>query len=383
MKQLDFFEREIQKLDISPTNYKLAVERYKAVGKSIEEYIKEKYAIDVHIYPQGSFKIGTVTYPADRDDGYDIDLVCEVQQAKYNITPEKLKSMIGEALKNDEIYGDMLDEEGRRCWTVKYKEQNGLKFHIDILPSVPEKIDDIFDTSIATTTRIKENNIIKGYTWDSTNPIAYALWFEDINKKSYESIQMKYRNLLFESNKHIYSSIDDVPKELVKTKLQKIIQIFKRHRDIRFLNSNLKDAKPMSMIITTLVSEIYNYINIEDEDIMTTIKKVVTELARYKILVEEEIYVSKGLIQRANGEWKIKNPVADENLADRWHENNNKKAKAFFKWIEWLEKDMLNIDDRKLNESMDLTDYFLRDEKEIGKVPTIEIDRKTKPWKKY
>jgi len=43
---------------------------------------------------------------------------------------------------------------------------------------------------------------------------------------------------------------------------------------------------------------------------------------------------------------------------------------------------MLNIEDRKLNESMDLTDYFLRDENEIYKVPTIEIDRKTKPWKK-
>ena len=69
-------------------------------------------------------------------------------------------------------------------------------------------------------------------------------------------------------------------------------------------------------------------------------------------------------------------------MADRWHENNNEKATAFFKWIEWLEKDMLNIEDRKLNESMDLTDYFLRDENEIYKVPTIEIDRKTKPWKK-
>lgn len=382
MKQIEFFEREINKLDISPTNYKLAVERYKAVGKSIEEYLKEKFGLEVHIYPQGSFKIGTVTYPADRDDGYDIDLVCEVQQAKYRITPEELKLMIGEALNNDSVYGNMLDDEGRRCWTIEYKEQNGLKFHIDILPSVPEKIEDLFDTSIATTTRIKENNIIKGYTWDSTNPIAYALWFEDINRKSYESIQMQYRNLLFESNKHIYSSIDDVPKELVKTKLQKIIQILKRHRDIRFLNSKLKDAKPMSMIITTLTSEIYNYVNIEDEDIITTIKKVVTELARYKILLEKEIYVSNGLIQRVNGEWNIRNPVADENLADRWHENNNEKATAFFKWIEWLEKDMLNIDDRKLNESMDLTDYFLRDENEIYKVPTIEIDRKTKPWKK-
>lgn len=381
MKQLDFFNREIQKLDISPTNYKLAVERYNAVGKSIEGYIKEKYGLEVHIYPQGSFRIGTVTYPADRDDGYDIDLVCEVQNDKLKVTPKELKEMVGDALKNDSVYSSMLDKEGRRCWTIEYKEQNGLKFHIDVLPSVPEKIEDIFDTAIATTTRIKKDEIIKDYVWDSTNPIAYAKWFEEINKKSYESVQARYRQILFENNKKIYSSIEDVPKELVKTKLQKIIQILKRHRDIRFSNSTLKDAKPMSMIITTLVSQIYQHVNIEQEDIMLTINKIIIDLSRYKSLMKEE-QVPYSLIQRTNGEWFIKNPVADENLADRWHENNNEKAKAFFKWIEWLEKDLLNIDDRNLNENMDLIDYFLRDSKVANDLPTIEIEMKPKPWKK-
>ena len=382
MKQLDFFNREIQKLDISPTNYKLAVERYKAVGKSIEEYIKEKYGLEVHIYPQGSFRIGTVTYPADRDDGYDIDLVCEVQNDKLKVTPKELKEMVGDALKNDSVYSSMLDKEGRRCWTIEYKEQNGLKFHIDVLPSVPEEIEDIFDTAIATTTRIKKDEIIKGYVWDSTNPIAYAKWFEEINKKSYESVQARYRQLLFENNKKIYSSIEEVPKELVKTKLQKIIQILKRHRDIRFSNTTLKDAKPMSMIITTLVSQIYQYVNIEQEDIMLTINKIILDLSKYKNLMKEDAQISYGFIQKNNGKWFIKNPVADENLADRWHENNNEKAKAFFKWIEWLEKDLLNVDDRNLNENMDLIDYFLRDSKVVENLPTIEIERKPKPWKK-
>ena len=285
--------------------------------------------------------------------------------------------MIGQALKSNTTYKDMIDKEGRRCWTILYNEQNGIKFHIDVLPSVPEKIDIIEDTTIATTTRIKENNVIRGYEWDSTNPIAYALWFENINKKSYESVERRYRSLLFENNKNL----DDVPKELVKTKLQKIIQLLKRHRDIRFLNSKLKNAKPMSMIITTLVSEVYQYVNVESEDILTTIKKIISELSQYKILRENDAFVSRGLIKRINGEWKIKNPVADENLADRWHENNDEKAKAFFKWIDWLEKDFINIDERKLNEGMDLSDYLLRDEEIKDKVPTIEIDRNTKPWK--
>lgn len=382
MKATDFFKREIDKLDISPTNYKLAVDRYKAVGSCIEDYLKKELGLDVHIYPQGSFKIGTVTYPADRDDGYDIDLVCEVQEAKYKITPQKLKEIVGQALESDSVYKNMIDEEGRRCWTIIYKEQNGIKFHIDVLPSVPEHIEIVEDTSIATTTRIKEGNIVKEYVWDSTDPLAFAQWFDNINKKSYDSIQLNYRTFLYESNKNIYASVDDVPKELVKTKLQKIIQILKRHRDIRFVNSNNKDAKPMSMIITTLVATIYERVNIEHEDIMITIKKIIEELAKYKTLIEHEEFVSNGLIQKVNGEWKIQNPVADENLADRWHEDNNKKAKAFFQWITWLEKDVVNIDERQLNENMDLMDYFLRDEVLDEKIPSIEIDRETKPWRK-
>ena len=69
-------------------------------------------------------------------------------------------------------------------------------------------------------------------------------------------------------------------------------------------------------------------------------------------------------------------------MADRWHEDNNKKAKAFFQWITWLEKDMVNIDERQLNENMDLMDYFLRDEVVDETIPSIEIDRETKPWRK-
>ena len=40
--------------------------------------------------------------------------------------------------------------------------------------------------------------------------------------------------------------------------------------------------------------------------------------------------------------WAIPNPVnPTENFADRWHENNNRKAKAFFQWIDWVYKDLV------------------------------------------
>ena len=52
-----------------------------------------------------------------------------------------------------------------------------------------------------------------------------------------------------------------------------------------------------------------------------------------------------GLIQlRSDGTWYIGNPVNPaENFADRWHENNHARARAFFAWIEALQRDFLNI----------------------------------------
>ena len=75
---------------------------------------------------------------------------------------------------------------------------------------------------------------------------------------------------------------------------------------------------------------------------------VVEELKRYRILLEKESYgnssndSSRGYIRvKDDGHWNIPNPVDPrENFADRWHENDNAKAIAFFQWIEWLVEDM-------------------------------------------
>lgn len=46
----------------------------------------------------------------------------------------------------------------------------------------------------------------------------------------------------------------------------------------------------------------------------------------------------------ADGTWVIKNPVCpDENFADKWHLDNNKRAKSFFRWLDWLVEDIQTI----------------------------------------
>lgn len=71
-------------------------------------------------------------------------------------------------------------EESKRCWTLKYVDEDN--FHIDILPSVPLNEKD--DGYIAITDKTKSNYFDVSYDWETSNPKGYAQWFRDISKYS-------------------------------------------------------------------------------------------------------------------------------------------------------------------------------------------------------
>ena len=77
----------VEGLDITTTMYNNAVEKYKSITKFLEEK-----GVTAHLYPQGSFAIGTVVKPLvrKRNSDYDLDVICEVDYNKNSITPAKL-----------------------------------------------------------------------------------------------------------------------------------------------------------------------------------------------------------------------------------------------------------------------------------------------------
>ncbi|AEE91055.1 MAG: nucleotidyltransferase [Tepidanaerobacter acetatoxydans] len=351
------FEEIGKQLDISPTMYKLAVERYTAVA----EYLEEN-DLKAHFYPQGSFRLGTVTRPIRNgiESDYDIDLVCQILVDKNNTSPSTIKNTVGNLLRKNKRYKKILDEEGRRCWTLIYAEKDGIGFHLDILPSIRESIEIIeslikeynlapryAESAIAITNKNKIDNL---YNWESSNPNGYGLWFDEINKSFYDLVEKSTRKQIYENNRDIFASIDDVPPQLIRTPLQRVIQILKRHRDLRFNGHKLEDDKPISMIITTLVSQIAKNENCLTTDIFVLLKFIALKLAQYAILLSN-IEISQqqyAVIKRDiyTGKWYISNPVNPaENFADRWHENDNRKAKAFFQWVNWVYLDLIqNMD---------------------------------------
>lgn len=346
-------EEITKQLDISPSMHKLAVQRYETIAK----YLQGK-GIDADFYPQGSFRLGTVTRPIKngKDSEYDIDLVCHMTKTKNKTTPFDVKNAVGDALKQDAQYKDLLDDEGRRCWTLLYADIQDIGFHLDILPSVSEAQDKIqvlttnhrIIPTLAQSAIAITNKSESEYSWASSNPRGYADWFDEINRPMLNMIEKEARELLFEGNRTIYATIEDVPSQLIRTPLQRVIQILKRHRDVRFMGHELEDDKPISMIITTLVSQIVKNEQCMVIDTFALLNFVVTKLAEYADLISNSnskiASVPNAVIKRdfSVNRWTIPNPVnPTENFADRWHENNNRKAKAFFDWIKWVQEDLI------------------------------------------
>ena len=54
------------------------------------------------------------------EDDIDVDLVFRLNDKNSMWTPKTLKDKVGTRLKNSQRYKDMLDEEGRRCWTCTF-----------------------------------------------------------------------------------------------------------------------------------------------------------------------------------------------------------------------------------------------------------------------
>lgn len=288
-----FLQGLAESLDISETQYEAAVKHYEAVGDWLN---REDSPISVHdpqIFPQGSFRLGTMIKPINDGDKYDIDLVCEMKTlSKDRVTQKQLKEMVGDRLKANERYRKML-EEGNRCWTLQYADS--ARFHMDILPAIPDHdingIAEMIGANLsASAILITDRNLQQ---WQCSNPVGYAEWFKERMRVQFNAKRM----LLAES---LRASVEDVPEYKVKTPLQRSIQILKRHRDIMFEND--LDDRPISIIISTLAARAYN----NEADLLEALQIIVSKMPS---LIERD----------ENGNAFVANPVNPlENFADKW-----------------------------------------------------------------
>lgn len=317
-------------LDITETQYNTAVSSYKAVGEWLAKPESALSPYSPEIRPQGSFMLGTMIKSINEKDDLDIDLVCELTGKNPQWTQYHLKQIVGNRLKDHITYNDMLDKEGRRCWTLRYTDSSN--YHLDILPSLVCHDYKIILERTFSATAITDNNYDSlairitdkehiGYmtdpvseNWMKSNPFGYAKWF--------------FNEAVIEQRKTVMlsASVSPVPKyQKEKLPLQRVVQILKRHRDMMF---NGSEDKPISIIITTLASRAYK----KESSVIDALTNVVANMHLY-IENRFDPFLGKYI------KW-IANPVnPEENFADKWADHPLREYN-FHKWVQQVQKDI-------------------------------------------
>ena len=351
-KNLDF-EVLARGLDISPSMHQYTVQRYDAIS----EYINS-HGINANFYPQGSFRTGTVVRPVKDgvETDFDIDVVCELSTPKDAITPQAVKQSVGAVLRESEMYGKKLQPEEDRCWTLKYDAEliAGIGLKLDVVPCVKETQKQILvlqsknvplefaEQAVAITEKGHGT-----YFWQASNPGGYGDWFDQINRR-YLMINLQDRKAQFlRENRNLFAAtatIEDVPDYYIKSSLQRVIQLIKRHRDIYYGRlSNGKNLRPISAIITTMAAKIAADATVYQIDEL--LAYVVTGMENYASLLNNRAPKTRffgdraDIIQRKEHTWVISNPVnPEDNYADSW---TNETAEAFFRWVSALKNDFV------------------------------------------
>lgn len=315
----------VKLLELPDSAYDKARKRYEDLGEWFDRDESAVSGNNPHIFPQGSFRLGTAIRPLDESEKYDLDLACKLRDGitKDSHTQETLKKLIGielEAYRKARGIKNELEPK-HRCWRLEY--QDDLSFHMDIVPCIPadEKrrkailesirktgLDEYVAGSASQTTISITDDRHEGYKhicddWNISNPEGYAKWFE------YRMNPQQTRILLEKAQ------VDDVPLFKKKTPLQRVIQILKRHRDN--WSKDKPDSKPISIIITTLAARAYN----GETDIVAALGNVLEKMG--------------GLVSPSRP--RVPNPVdPEEDFADRWYRQDCLHLRLEKNFNDWL-----------------------------------------------
>lgn len=337
-------QKLIDNLDLPDSAYEKAIDRYQDIGEWIGRPESSCSEFEPHIFPQGSFRLGTAIKPLNENEMYDLDLACNF---RFGIQPlthsqEELKTLVGIELEAYRIARNIKSdlEEKHRCWRLEYADH--IHFHMDIVPCVPANVarkgmlfeslrqygtdqnlaGNISEKAVCITDDRHPAYEEKGADWQISNPEGYALWFSSRVK-----LGLTTRSL-FEA-----SRVDEVPLYKEKAPLQRAIQLLKRHRDKMFAKN--PESKPISIIISTIAAQSYS----GEQTIEEALRKTLMGLKQFA----------------DSGLEVVPNPVnPDENFADRWNmpECTDLQLKRnFVLWVSSALRDFNFI----LNDNQDIT----------------------------
>lgn len=231
----DLLWRICEELQLSPTRYQQAVDRYEAVCRWLEAEASVVAQYRPSMYPQGSMRIGTTVMPFGRDE-YDLDFVCEFNVSSSTFeSPLQLLKLVGARLEQNDAYARLLEMKNR-CVRLNYANE----FHLDILPACPDAVNGI--SCLVVPDR-------ESRWWKPSNPKGYADWFEQ---------RCELVLAVMAERASVLAKAEPIPAQEAtweKATLKRAVQLLKRWRDIQYQKK--PEVAPISMVLTTLAAQNY------------------------------------------------------------------------------------------------------------------------------
>lgn len=361
----------------------------------------------VKIFAQGSIATGTAVnpYSGDDDKSYDVDIVAELIDYPDVQTPEvqaaNIKRIIYLRIERNAIYSKMLKKkESALCWKIVYEPEPGnVDFSVDILTAKTDRP----DYSILYSKR----NDDKTYELLPSSPLPLVSWFLGIarmfsNNEYYSKRRLAVREAFKIDNiLDSYSNTDAYVDRFIFLPLQEAVMLLKRARDVYVVSHRDQDIKIDSIVLTVLAAHLYK----NESSAFDALCGILARVCDYTGLMDDPLYnlsaigVKKPIITRKYDAeqkeyiWYFPNPInAEENLAIRWHEDNNRLAHNFFDFVTHLKSYSIKLKEAKgLQEIAQILSLMLGEKigenvfKRIGKqygsansTGAIGIDNKTK-----
>lgn len=161
-----------RKVQLSPTNYRLAVERYRAINEWLDRDASPVRGKVQLIYPQGSMATGTTISSRLENDEFDIDLMAELVTEFAHWHPRDVLDLLFFAINGEpgsRYYG--MVKRMTRCVQVQYEGM-----HLDVTPAT------LISGRIARVSHIFHSRRERPKEEDCrivANPWGFAEWFKE------------------------------------------------------------------------------------------------------------------------------------------------------------------------------------------------------------
>lgn len=295
-------EEICQELEWTQTQFEKARTSYEAVAGWLSGS-SDPLLASLHVYLHGSGALGTSIKPIGRDE-FDVDLISLILGLGREITPARLKAVIGQRMREHVYYASILEEK-KRCWRLNYAGD----FHLDISPT------------IANPNCVNGGELVpdrKLRDWHATNPRAYRALFD----KRAALVPTMTQSII--AAQRDAATTEPFPvRQSVKGVLRRTVQLLKRHRDLKFLYTQ-EEVAPISIIITTLAMRSYE-LCVRRHVFVDELQLLVDTIRLMPVFIERSVDNGRQI-------YAVWNETTEgENFAERWNEEPA-RVEAFYKW---------------------------------------------------